>query len=489
MAGGAPIAPVVPVTPRTAAPRGELRFITGISFPANTDATKQGYNMISHGIGETLTRLTTENKLAFWLAENVTNVNPTTWRVKLRPNLKFWDNTADDATAVADSFRVNWETQASANGLIDKATTITVVDPTTLDFVLPRPAGKFPFALSAQFFVIHKDTGKVMTGAYRPTKFETDTEMTLEAFAGHWGGPPPIAKIIVKNVRDANTRNLALQSGEADMIANVLPESLSTFGPDYTTVSLPSTRVHMTLLNATRGIFADKQVREAISHAVDRAALLRVALSGQGEALSTIFPKSSNFDQVTLQTFDTNRARQLLDAAGWVAGADGVRAKGGTRLAFTMLSYPGRPELTQMAVTMQAQLKALGYDMQVREVQQIDPELQKAEYDASMYSINALITGDPLYFYNVTLGKSSLNNYAKYEIPGMEPLLAQLRDEPDPAKRQTISRQIQELVKVEVPIMYLAAAPIIFAYRKDKVRDFVPHPNDLYFIDTALKVN
>ena len=164
------------------------------------------------------------------------------------------------------------------------------------------------------------------------------------------------------------------------------------------------------------------------------ASLLKVALSGQGEALGTIFPKSSNFDQAALQTFDTARAKQLLDGAGWVAGSDGVRAKGGTRLAFTMLSYPGRPELTQMAVAMQAQLKAVGYDMQVREVQQIAPELQKAEYEASMYSINALITGDPLYFYNISIGDTSTYNYAKHQIPGMEALLAQLRDEPDAAK-------------------------------------------------------
>lgn len=106
-----------------------------------------------------------------------------------------------------------------------------------------------------------------------------------------------------------------------------------------------------------------------------------------------------------------------------------------------------------------------------------------------MYSINTLITGDPLYFYHVTLGKASLYNYAKYEIPGMEPLLAQLRDEPDPAKRQTISRQMQELVKTENPILYIASAPLIFGYKKDQVRDFTPHPNDLYFIDTNLKVN
>lgn len=483
-------APLVapPLTPRTAAPRGELRYAPGTGFPANADATKSGYNMISYGAGETLTRLTSENQIQPWLAESVSSTSETTWRVKLRANARFWDGTAVDATAVAAAFRTNWEVQGGASGLIDKATTIAVVDPTTLDFNLPRPAGNFPYALSAQFFVVHKDAGKTMTGPYKVAKYEADREMALEGFTGHWGGPPPIAKLTVRSVPDANTRALALQSGEIDMIGNVLPETLSTFGPDITTVAVPSTRVHMILLNSTSGPFAEQKLREATAYAIDRGALLKVALSGQGEALTTFFPKSAGFDQVPLQSFDANRARQLLDEAGWVAGADGVRAKAGKRLAFPLLSYPGRPELTQMAVAMQGQLKAFGYDMQLREVPQIDPVLQSGQFEASMYSSNSLITGDPLYFYNLTLGRASTYNYSKYEMPGVEPLLADLRDEREPAQRQVLSRQIQELVKTYVPNIHLVAPPLIFAHRKDFVRDFTVNPNDLYLFDTTVRV-
>lgn len=77
-------------------------------------------------------------------------------------------------------------------------------------------------------------------------------------------------------------------------------------------------------------------------------------------------------------------------------------------------------------------------------------------------------------------------NYGGYSNAQVEALVDKLRGEADPTQRQTISRQVQELVKSEVPNIYLAAPPIITAARKGKVRGFTPHPDDLYFIDRAL---
>src|SRR5918997_2716553 len=72
-----------------AQPKGELRI--GADFlPANLDPTK-AFNLQRFGVGETLTRLTTDLKPEPWLAREVTNVDPTTWRVSLRPNVTFHD--------------------------------------------------------------------------------------------------------------------------------------------------------------------------------------------------------------------------------------------------------------------------------------------------------------------------------------------------------------------------------------------------------------
>lgn len=119
----------------------------------------------------------------------------------------------------------------------------------------------------------------------------------------------------------------------------------------------------------------------------------------------------------------------------------------------------------------------------------ITDAIKDGNFDASMFSINALISGDPQYFYGITLTRDALYNYSKTTVPGADALFAQLRDEPDPAKRQVFSRQMHEAVQGFVPNLYLAAAPWIVAYRKGKVRGFVLHPNDLYLFNTAISVS
>src|SRR5438094_17873 len=81
--------------------------------------------------------------------------------------------------------------------LLDKNTQIKVVDPTTLEFRTPDPMGSFPNAVSAQFFLVHKN-GTTMTGPYKPTNLAVGQQMNAEAFADHWDGPPPLARLSVR---------------------------------------------------------------------------------------------------------------------------------------------------------------------------------------------------------------------------------------------------------------------------------------------------
>jgi len=348
-------------------PRGELRLAFGIHMPGTLDATKDGFALVFVGVGETLMRINRQLKPEPWLAESVTQVDPTTWRVKLRPQAKFHDGSPVTAEDVAASFRRSWETQPTANTFIPKDTQVQVVDPLTLEFRTARPVGGFLNSLAAFQFVVHKPGtgGASMTGPYRPVRFETDNLLELEAFREHWGGPPPIARISIKLVPDANARALALQSGDVDMVFGLPPEIVKGLPPDIERAVIPSTRVHLVLFNHTRPPFNDPRVREATALAVDRGALNRAVLDGLGAVVSNAFPPSAPFEIVPAQDTDVARARQLLDEAGWRPGPDGGRVKDGKRLAFTLYSYPGRAELTPMAVVIQSQLKALGYDIQV----------------------------------------------------------------------------------------------------------------------------
>lgn len=484
----APTSTTVAKSGAEASPRGALNVAIGINFPSTLDATKDGSRLTYLGLGETLTRSTPRLTIVPWLAEGVTNVNSTTWRVSLRRNAQFWDGSPVDAEAVAASFKRNFETQPAADLYISKDTAISVENPSTLLFTTPRPVGDFPVSLSAQHFLVHKpgESASVMTGPYRPARFERDQQLILDPFRDHWAGPPPLEQLTVKLLPDGNARVLALQSGDVDVVYGVPTEAVTTLGPDVEVKAIASSRVHFIVLNHQKPPFNDRVVRRVMSLAIDRQALNDAALQGLGKPIVGLFPPGHGLDPSVPLDVDVERARRMLEEAGWTSGADGIRVKDGSRLAFTLFSAPGRAELTPMAVMISGQLKGLGYEIQVQESRTLSNQLRDGGFEAAMSSTNSLGTGDPQRMFSHSLVSGGVDNYGTYENQQLETTVARLRAELDPSARTTIAREAQEIVLADAANVYLVAAPYVLTYQKGKVRDFDPHPSDLYFVDHSL---
>lgn len=488
-----PLAPGA-ISLRATPPTGELRIAVA-SFPNTLDALKET-NVLRFGIGETLMRLTPQYELEPWLAERVVNVDPLTWRVTLRSNAKFHDGSPVTAEDVVAAFRRNYDAYPNADGLVSKDTRITAVDATTIELKTPQPTGVLPNALTSSYFIIHKPRaaggadGTILTGPYRGTSLAVDNELVLEPFADHWMGPPPIARITIKKVVDPNSEVLALQSGETDLIFRVPPEVVRGLSADFTVAAIPSALVDSVNINFARPPLDDRAVREAWAWGIDRNVFVNVALDGQGVPAAGVFPPNLRVESVPVQGLDLDRARRALDDAGWKAGPDGVRVKDGKQLAFTLLNPdPSQPELAAMSVSMQGQLKVLGFNIQLQQAQESSSFTKNGNFDAMMRSNNSVQTGDPLFQLSRTFGKGGASNTGNYGNSQIEELLTQLRGELDPTKRQTLSRQIQQLAGNDVPDIFLAVVPIVSVYRTAKVKNFVPHPDDNYLINSAVSVS
>lgn len=488
----APAAPTAAATPAAQATgSGELRIGTGLNVPTSLIATEgtNGFNMLTYGAGETLMRLTPDQQLEPWLAQSVERADERTWTVTLREGVRFHDGTVLDAQAVADSFASSWANLPNANTFVPSTTEVLVRDPLSLSFTTPEPLGSFRYSLANWNFVIHKapvDDVSIMTGPYRPASLVVDQEFVLERFADYWDANVALERIRVLRLPDANARALALQSGDVDMLTNVAPDIARGLPADIAQVSIPGTRMHHVILNHTRAPFDDRSVREAASLAIDREALLQATLDGQGQAAVNLYPASLGLPLVEAQRTDVAAAQALLDEAGWAPGADGVRVKDGQRLEVLLYSYPGRPELTQMAVAIQAMLGEVGFAVTVEEVQDIVETLGGGEFQASMFSIG--VQSDPLYMPAITLSEGGAFNYGGYRNEQIETLVAQLRAEDDPTARAELARQVQEVVQADTPNLYLATPPLITAFREGRVLNFTPNPNDLYLITPALGV-
>lgn len=281
------------------------------------DATKSG-GLTLLGLAETLMRLTPAMRLSPWLAEKVELVSPTTWRITLRANAVFWDGSPVTPETVETSFRRSWAQTPGNKLLLSDATVFAKLDDRTFEMRLPEPQSDFLHVLASSEFEIHKPAGEnvsLMTGPYRPVDFKRGETLTLEAFAGHWGGPPPLARIDIRQVLDANTRLLALQAGDIDLVYGLPPALLTGLSAEFGKVLEPTTRIHFLNLNHTRPIFADRAVRRATSLGIDRRALVDTVLVGDGAPLAGILPKSTGLDVVERPATDVAAAR-LLDEAG-----------------------------------------------------------------------------------------------------------------------------------------------------------------------------
>ncbi|MBV9581758.1 MAG: hypothetical protein JO057_24525, partial [Chloroflexi bacterium] len=255
--------------------------------------------------------------------------------------------------------------------------------------------------------------------------------------------------------------------------------------PDLTVKAPTVAYQYFMVLNVRKPQFQDQAVRQAMSLAVDRAALASNVLRGAAVPatgpFSTVFP----FSLQTGYGFDPDQANQKLDAAGWTLGPDGVRSQDGTNLAFTLLSYPQRPELGAMAVAIQSELKNVGIQADIRQVDDINSALKDPSFDASMYAVNTAPTADPSTLLNLFYKTGAPSNFGGFSSPTIDGEIAELNAAS--TDRGQLAQQIQQDVLDQAPNIYLVVPK--FAVGLDaRLKDYEPYPSDYYIIDNQLHV-
>ncbi|MBV9119892.1 MAG: hypothetical protein JOZ39_04230, partial [Chloroflexi bacterium] len=323
-----------------------------------------------------------------------------------------------------------------------------------------------------------------LTGPFKPVLFKKDAEIKLQRNDRYWGDKPKVSDIDVLLVPDANARTSALLAKQVDLAYQPSPDGVRAIQqqPGFTVKAPAVAYQYFAILNTTKPQFADKAVRQALSLAIDREALAGKVLQGAAVpatgAISTVFP----FSLKAAYGYDPGKAKTLLDSSGWAAGADGVRAKGATKLAFTLISYPQRPELGAMAVAMQASYKDIGVQVNVQQVDNINTAL-KGDFDASMYAVNTAATGDPSTLMNLFYKTGAPSNYGHFSSPAIDAEISQLNTAA--SGRAELATRIQQDLLDEAPDIYLVVPK--FAVGLDsRLKDYNPYPSDYYIIDSQL---
>ena len=282
-----------------------------------------------------------------------------TYTFHIRPNVLFSDGEKCDANAILANFNAILENRERHTWLEMMNLLVGVSAPDENTFVIEMSEPYYPmltelgcirpFAMISPNCMINGSTkdgvnGHIGTGPYVLTDFVTDEYAVFERNENYWGETPAIRKITVKVIPDNQTRIMALESGEIDLIfgknmidADAISQYLDS---DKFTVGLsdPTSTRHI-VMNTTHEILGDPAVRKALQHATDRQTISDGIFYGLEQPADTLYATTVPYCNVGLKPYEysTETAAQILDEAGWVLGSDKMRAKDGKQLALDLL--------------------------------------------------------------------------------------------------------------------------------------------------------
>ena len=262
------------------------------------------------------------------LAESYEIVSDTEWVFKLRQGVKFHNGQEVKAADVKASLELCKESpQVSQYG--DAVESVEVIDDYTVKITtngphsgllsdLSHPGNAIlPAGLIASGHAFNKEpTGP---GPYKFVAWNKGESIELEANEDYWGEVPAIKHVIWKIIPEGSSRTMALEAGEVDMIIEVESTDLSRLqdNPDSVTVNEPGTGHNWVMINNEKAPFDNVDFRRAIDAAVDKNAVVQVALNGQGSVSDSMLPEC--FPGVVTDgapTYDPEKAKEYLAASG-----------------------------------------------------------------------------------------------------------------------------------------------------------------------------
>ncbi|MCF8608961.1 ABC transporter substrate-binding protein [Gordonia sp. HY285] len=293
-------------------------------------------------------------------------------------------------------------------------------------------------------------TAVIGSGPYTYSGWEQDRSATLTRRDGY-GWAPDVGLTTARYrtvefsvVPESGVRAGSIGSGQLDAVADPQPqdrEVLESAGATLT--SRPNPGLPYVLQpNASRGVLADREVRQAVTTALNRPELVETALGdGFTPATSVLASTTPGYRADPRVRYDVAAAKKTLDAAGWRATGDGIREKGGRRLAFDVIYSPEFYGNKPILELVQRQLAAVGIDLSITALSNDDflSRRSAGDFDAVYYNVTR---ADPDILRS-RLGADGTNYSQRGFDPQIDPLLSQQAGTADRAQRLKIVDTLQ----------------------------------------------
>ncbi|MBA3275076.1 MAG: ABC transporter substrate-binding protein [Chloroflexia bacterium] len=359
------------------APSGSARVGVSEDGYRTDERANIGFFPLNTNIFEALVYLTPDYQIEPRLAESWEFVESGAWRIVLRQDVTFHDGTPFNAEAVKYTMD-----RIAANGggvmSIGEESTVIVDDytveitPTVVNMRMMEQIGHPNNSILPPG--LNPAESRIGTGPFREVEYVAADHYTIEANADYWGEAPGVGEITFQFYPDPTARLLALQAGDVDLIVDVSRESAQQVEASGATLITGPVGAYEAMYFQINGeapydLGQDLAVREAVSIAIDRQQVIDSAWQGNAEPGTTMIPPAILGDSASLVAapeLDPERARQLLEEAGWVEGEGGVREKDGRALNLTIINgYGTAADHGSVPELIQAQLADIGVALEI----------------------------------------------------------------------------------------------------------------------------
>jgi len=350
--------------------------------------------------------------------------------------------------------------------------------------------------------VTYADSNPVGTGAYT-VKPCTPQNITYVANPDYWQpGLPKIAKVLYPAFTSNDPANNMLAAGQGQWGSQFIPNIKAFYtskSPDNHYWFPPVSSVSL-IPNLTVPGLSDVAVRQAMAYAIDRNKVNDIGEYGEesGASQSGIALPTYNtwLDQSAVAKYDYSynpaKAKQILTQDGYTLGSDGIFAKDGKKLSFSVMNIGGYSDWVASMSVIQQELKAAGI--------QITPQnLAQNDFTSRLYSGNFQLAyydqpGGPTPYYefrqwlysknSAPIGKNAATNWERYINPATDKLLDDYAVTTDTATQHQIVDELQQVLLSDVPYIPVTTSVNWFQYNTATFTGW-PTPSNPYALPAA----
>lgn len=303
-----------------------------------------------------------------------------------------------------------------------------------------------------------------------PFKFKSYDQvqqvLDLEANSNYWDGPSKIPLLRVRAISESNTMQAELQSGRVDiapLATSLSPDAIKGLSqnPNLSVDQFVGSNLNLLTFNTTEAPLDNVKVRQALAYAIDRESMIRDLVLNQGVIAHSILPEASwAYQRPQTYQFDPNKAKQLLDEAGFRdPDGDGPQMRWAKPLLFRISGSSAAAR--QYSGVVQNYLKNVGVPVAI-ETSEFNTMRQQVQNGQFQINYSQWVGGnqDPIFYHDLFATSEIATptkglNRSRYSNPELDKILDEAANTYDHAKAAPLYAKAQEIIARDVPVFPL----------------------------------